>query len=84
MPKSGDMVLCTLFRRLLRNRNDPQKPQTNIYTDSQLVVGHLTRRSKVRAKNLLVLHEEAASGLRKTGANLIWVPREQIVKKLGH
>jgi len=78
------MALSWLLGNLLSNRVDPRKPQTNIYTDSQLVVGQLTQGSKVKAKNLLALHDEAASRLRRTGANLIWVPRPEIVKRLGH
>jgi len=78
------MALLVLLKNLLSNRADPQKPLTNIYTDSQLVVGQLTQGSKVEAKNLLALHDEAALGLRKTGAKLIWVPRPEIVKRLGH
>ncbi len=78
------MALSVLLGNLLGNRVDPRKPPTNIYTDSQLVVGQLTQGSKVKAKNLLALHAEAASRLRRTGAKLIWVPRNQIVKQLGH
>jgi ribonuclease HI len=78
------MALSLLLGNLLSHRVDPQKPQTNIYTDSLLVVGQLTQGSKVKAKNLLALHDEAALRLQKTGANLVWVPRNQIVKQLGH
>ena len=78
------MALSELLRNLLSNRVDPQKPQTRIYTDSQLVFGQLTQGSKVNAKNLLALHDEAASQLRRIGANLVRVPRNQIVKQLGH
>jgi len=78
------MALSALLGKLLSNRVDPRKPQTNIYTDSLLVVGQLTQGSKVKAKNLLALHDEAALRLQKTGANLVWVPRNQIVKQLGH
>ncbi|HVH70171.1 MAG TPA: RNase H family protein [Candidatus Dormibacteraeota bacterium] len=77
-------ALSTLLGNLLNKRVDPRKRPTSIYTDSQLLVGHLTQGRKVRAKNLLGLHGEAALGLRKTEAKLIWVPREQIVKLLGH
>jgi ribonuclease HI len=77
-------ALSTLLGNLLNKRVDPRKPPTSIYTDSQLLVGHLTQGEKVRAKNLLALHGEAALGLRKTQAKLIWVPREQIVERLGH
>jgi ribonuclease HI len=82
--EAGYMTLSVLLENLLSNRVDPRKPLTNIYTDSQLVVGQLTQGSKVKAKNLLALHDEAASRLRRTGAKLIWVPRPEIVKRLGH
>lgn len=78
------MILCFLLENLLRNRVDPQKPPTKIYTDSRLVVGHLTEGSKVKASNLLRFYNEAAPRLERTQAKLIWVPRPQIVKKLGH
>jgi ribonuclease HI len=78
------MALSLLLGNLLSNRVDPRKPQTTIYTDSQLVFGQLTQGSKVKATNLSALYDEAALRLRRTGAQLIWVPRIQIVKKLGH
>ena len=78
------MALSELLRNLLSNRVDPKKPQTRIYTDSQLVFGQLIQGSKFNAKNLLALHDETASQLRRIGANLVWVPRNQIVKQLGH
>ena len=78
------MTLSVLLGKLLSNRVDPRKPLTKIYTDSQLVVGQLTQGAKVRAKNLVALHDEAASRLQRTGASLIWVPRPEIVKRLGH
>jgi len=46
--EAGYKILCTLLEKLLRNRVDPQKPQTNIYSDSQLVVGQLTQGWKVK------------------------------------
>jgi len=78
------MALLVLLVNLLTKRVDPQKPQTRIYTDSQLMFGQLTQDSKVNAKNLLALHNEVALRLRRTGANLVWVPRCQIVERLGH
>ena len=78
------MVLSVLLDNLISNRVDPTKPHTTIYMDSQVVVGQLTRGSKVKAKNLLALHDEAASRLRRTGAKPVWVPRNQIVKRLVH
>ena len=78
------MALLVLLVNLVSNRTDPQKPQTRIYTDSQLMVGQLTQSWKVDASNLLALHNEVALRLRRSGAKLIWVPRSQIVKQLGH
>jgi ribonuclease HI len=78
------MALTALLGNLLNNRVDPQKPQTRIYSDSKLVFGQLTQDSKIGAKNLFALHDEAALRLRRTGARLIWVPRNQIVERLGH
>ena len=78
------LALSALLGNLLSDRVDPQKPVTRIYTDSQLMVGQLTQSWKVDAINLLTLHDEAALRLQRTGANLIWVPRPEIVKRLGH
>ncbi len=78
------MALSVLLGNLLSHRVDPRKPQTNIYTDSQLLVGQLAQDWKVNAKNLVALHDEVASRLQRTGAKLIWVPRYRIVKQLGH
>jgi ribonuclease HI len=78
------MVLSTLLDNLLRNRIDPTKPETTIYMDSQLVVGQLTKGWKVEADNLVPLYKEAALRLRRTGAKLTWIPRTEIVKRLGH
>jgi ribonuclease HI len=78
------MALSVLLGNLLSNRVDPRKPKTSIYTDSQLMVGQLAQGWKVNASNLFALHDEAASRLQRTGAKIIWVPRDQIVKRLGH
>jgi ribonuclease HI len=78
------MVLSALLDNLLRNRIDPTKPETSIYMDSQLVVGQLSKGWKVEADNLVPLYKEAALRLRRTGAKLTWVPRTEIVKRLGH
>ena len=78
------MVLSVLLDNLISNRLDPTKPQTSIYTDSQLLVGQLTQGWKVRADNLLELQKESASKLRRTGAKLAKIPRTEIVKRLGH
>jgi ribonuclease HI len=69
------MALLVLLGNLISNRVDSQKPETRIYTDSELVFGQPTRGSKAKAKNLLALHNEAAERLRRIGANLIGVPK---------
>ena len=48
-----------------------------IYTDSQLLVGHLTKGWKVREPKLQALWQDARALLQKTGAKLEWVPREK-------
>jgi ribonuclease HI len=78
------LALSLLLGNLISNRSDPAKPVTRIYTDSQLLVGQLTQGWKVEAENLVALHNETALQLRKTRAKLVWVPRKQIVKRLGH
>ena len=76
------MTLLASLKNILMNRTDPTEP--TVYTDSQLMVGQLTQGSKVKAENLLALHEEAALLLAKTKAKLVWLTRPKIVEKLGH
>jgi ribonuclease HI len=75
-------TLLAALKNMLMNRTDPNGP--TIYTDSQLMVGQLTQGSKVKAENLLALHDEAALLLAKTKAKLVWLSRGKIVEKLGH
>ena len=76
------MTLLASLKNILMYRTDPNGPM--IYNDSKLMVGQLTQGSKVKAENLLQLHEEAALLLVKTKAKLVWLPRLKIVEKLGH
>ncbi len=62
----------------------PDNLAPRIYTDSKLLVEQLTLGWKVKAKNLKRLHEWTALELGRVKAMLLWVPREQIVEKLGH
>ncbi len=55
-----------------------------IHCDSRLIVGQLTRRWKVKAENLKPLHTHAKDLMRSTRARLKWVPRNEIISKLGH
>jgi ribonuclease HI len=76
------MTLLASLKNILMLRTDPNGPM--IYTDSQLTVGQLTQGSKVKAQNLLSLHEQAALLLAKTKVKLVWLTRPKIVEKLGH
>lgn len=48
-----------------------------VYTDSQLLVGHLTKGWKIRVPHLKEPWKEANDLLQRTGAKLTWVPREK-------
>jgi ribonuclease HI len=78
------ITLSVLLENLLHAHIDSQKPPTKIYTDSKLLLGQLTQNWKVEADNLLPLYNEVAPRVRRSGAKLIWVRRDQIVKRLGH
>lgn len=55
-----------------------------IFTDSALLVGHLTQGWRVGATNLRPLYVEAATLLAACGAKLRKVDRREIVRKVGH
>ena len=55
-----------------------------IHIDSKLMRGQLTRGWRVKAENLKPLHRQAKEFLRSTKARLVWVPRIEMVKRLGH
>ncbi|MEJ2733323.1 MAG: reverse transcriptase-like protein [Anaerolineae bacterium] len=56
-----------------------------VHTDSQLMVGQLTQGWQVKAANLRPLVDEAATLIRTFGrCDLIKVPRDEIVRLLGH
>ncbi len=55
-----------------------------VYTDSKLMRGQLARGWRVRAENLKPLYRQARELLQLTRARLTWVPRKQIVARLGH
>ena len=52
--------------------------------DSKLVVGQLTKGWRVKAENLKPLHKRARELLRSTKAKLKWVPRIEMLERLGH
>lgn len=63
---------------------DHQLHAPQVYMDSQLVVNQVAGGWKVRAPNLKTLNEKARTLWRELRAGLAWVPREEIVKRLGH
>lgn len=65
------------YLALIEALRHQQGKGATIYTDSQLLVGHLTKGWKIRAWNLKPLFLEARSLLKERGAALKWIPREQ-------
>ena len=56
-----------------------------VHTDSQLMVGQLTQGWQVKAANLRPLVNEAGSLVQAFGrCDLVKVPRDEIVRVLGH
>lgn len=53
-----------------------------IYSDSQLVVGQLTKGWKVKSKNLLPYFKEAMNLMSEKQATLVWIPRKD--NRAGH
>ena len=65
------------YTALIQALSDPRSDAGTIFTDSQLLVGQLTRGWKVRAENLRPLNERARALLTQRKATLVWVPREE-------
>jgi ribonuclease HI len=65
------------YTALIHALSDPRSEGATIYTDSQLLVGQLTKGWKVRAANLAPLNERARALLLQRKATLVWVPREE-------
>ncbi len=65
------------YTALVQALSDPRAEGATVHTDSQLLVGQLTKGWKVRAGNLQPLNERARSLLDRKRATLIWVPREE-------
>ena len=63
--------------QLLLALEDPRSDGATVHTDSQLLVGHLTKAWKVNAANLRPLHARAADLLSRKHATLVWIPRGQ-------
>lgn len=83
---NNEAEYLSLIRLLehLRDAGDDAPRAITIYTDSNLMVGHLMVGYKVKAPNLRALVEEARVLLIQVGAVLEWREREEIVWHLGH
>ena len=78
-------ALKDLSGRIQRAARSPSAYSLLIQTDSQLVVGQLKHGWKVKAAHLRPLVDEAAGLLKLFGrCDLVKVPRDEIVRVLGH
>jgi ribonuclease HI len=74
-----------LLLRIQRAGRPPSEFSLLLHTDSQLVVGQLAQGWKVKATNLRPLVDEAASLIKAFGrCDLVKVPRDEIVRVIGH
>ena len=78
-------ALKDLSGRIQRAGKAPSGYSLLLHTDSQLMVGQLTQGWQVKAANLRPLVDEAKSLMQAFGrCDLVKVPREEIVRVLGH
>ena len=78
-------ALKDLVSRIQRADKSPSTYSLLVHTDSQLMAGQLTEGWKVKAANLRPLVDEAAALIRAFGrCDLVKVPRDEIVRVLGH
>jgi ribonuclease HI len=78
-------ALKDLVSRITQAGKSPSDYSLLVHTDSQLAVGQLTLGWKVKAVNLRPLVDEAASLVQAFGrCDLVKVPRDEIVRVLGH
>jgi ribonuclease HI len=78
-------ALVDLRGRIERAGKNPRSYSVAVYTDSQLVVGQLTQGWQVKAANLRPLVDEAKTLVAAFGrCDLVKVPRDEIVRVLGH
>jgi ribonuclease HI len=78
-------ALKDLVGRIQRAGKSPIDYSLLIHTDSQLMVGQLTQGWQIKAANLRPLADEAGSLVRAFGrCDLVKVPRDEIVRVLGH
>jgi ribonuclease HI len=78
-------ALKDLTGRIQEAGRSPASYSLLVYTDSQLLVGQLTQGWQVKAANLRPLIDEARALLEAFGKpDLVKVPRQEIVRVLGH
>jgi ribonuclease HI len=78
-------ALIDLRGRIERADKSPRSYSVVVYTDSQLMVGQLTQGWQVKAASLRSLVDEAAALMQTFGrCDLVKVPRDEIVRVLGH
>ena len=78
-------ALVDLRGRIERAGKSPHDYSVAVHTDSQLLVGQLTQGWQVKAVNLRSLVDEARGLVQTFGrCDLVKVPREEIVRVLGH
>jgi ribonuclease HI len=78
-------ALKDLLGRIERAGKNPSAYSLLVHTDSQLMVGQLTLGWQVKAANLRPLVDKARSLMQTFGrCDLIKVPRDEIVRVLGH
>mgnify|MGYP001822977467 FL=1 len=78
-------ALKDLVGRIQRADRAPSGYSLLAHTDSQLMVGQLIQGWKVKAANLRPLVDEAAALMQTFGrCDLVKVPRDEIVRVLGH
>jgi len=74
-----------LLLRIQRAGRSPSEFSLLVHTDSQLIVGQLTQGWQVKAANLRPLVDEAGRLVQAFGrCDLVKVPRDEIVRVLGH
>ena len=78
-------ALVDLRGRIERAGKSPRNYSVVVHTDSQLMVGQLTQGWQVKSSNLRLLVDEAAALIQTFGScDLVKVPRDEIVRVLGH
>ena len=82
----GEKIYTQIFDKLTNNEAEYMalikaleiaKENDEILTDSQLLVGQLTKDFKVKAENLIPLHKKAKEIMLKKKIRLTWIPRGQ-------